>query len=354
MTVIVLLGAPGAGKGTQAAVLTERLGIPHVATGDLFRAAVRDGSPIGLEARRYMERGQLVPDEITIADAPGAARGARCGRRRDPRRVPAEPAQAEALDAALAARGSRVDLRAAHRRPARGAGPPAVGPLDLPATPATSTTSSPTRRASPGRCDLDGSPLIQRGGRPAGHDPGPAGRSARQPARRRRPLSRDAGSCATSTASSRSMPSRPSLTADVADLSEAAGLRWSPASRAPRSRRCAGPAGSSARSSTSSKRSSRPASRRPTSTNWPRPTSVESGADPVVQGLSRRQPAPPVPGQRLHLASTRRSSTASRASGPSRTARSSRSTPGAILDGWHGDARPDLVRRRAAGRRSAT
>ena len=66
MTVLVLLGAPGAGKGTQAAMLTERLGMPHVATGDLFRAAVRDGSPIGLEARRYMERGQLVPDDITI------------------------------------------------------------------------------------------------------------------------------------------------------------------------------------------------------------------------------------------------------------------------------------------------
>ena len=66
MTVIVLLGAPGAGKGTQSVLLAQRLAVPHVATGDLFRAAVRDGSPIGLEARRYMERGQLVPDDITI------------------------------------------------------------------------------------------------------------------------------------------------------------------------------------------------------------------------------------------------------------------------------------------------
>ena len=82
MTVVVLLGAPGAGKGTQAELLAERLGIPHVATGDLFRAAVRDGSPIGLEARRFMERGQLVPDDITIRmlldrlDQPDAADGA--------------------------------------------------------------------------------------------------------------------------------------------------------------------------------------------------------------------------------------------------------------------------------------
>ena len=66
MTVVVLLGAPGAGKGTQAEILRKRLNIPHVATGDLFRAAVGEGSAIGLEARRYMEHGQLVPDEITI------------------------------------------------------------------------------------------------------------------------------------------------------------------------------------------------------------------------------------------------------------------------------------------------
>ena len=66
MTFLVLLGAPGAGKGTQAAILSERLGIPHVATGDLFRSAVKEGSAIGLEARRFMERGQLVPDDITV------------------------------------------------------------------------------------------------------------------------------------------------------------------------------------------------------------------------------------------------------------------------------------------------
>ena len=62
MNVVVLLGAPGAGKGTQAPLLSERLGIPVVATGDLFRAAVRDGTPLGMEARRYMDAGQLVSD----------------------------------------------------------------------------------------------------------------------------------------------------------------------------------------------------------------------------------------------------------------------------------------------------
>ena len=66
MNVVVLLGAPGAGKGSQAPLLADRLGIPVVATGDLFRAAVRDGTALGMEARRYMDAGQLVPDDITV------------------------------------------------------------------------------------------------------------------------------------------------------------------------------------------------------------------------------------------------------------------------------------------------
>ena len=109
MTVLVLLGAPGAGKGTQAGVLSEKLGIPHVATGDLFRAAVRDATPIGLEARRFMERGQLVPDDITIRmlldrlSRPDATNGAILDG------FPRNGAQAGALDAALAGDGGRVD-----------------------------------------------------------------------------------------------------------------------------------------------------------------------------------------------------------------------------------------------------
>lgn len=59
------MGPPGAGKGTQAAVLAERLGVPHVSTGDLFRVHVGDETPLGLEVRRYLDSGRLVPDEIT-------------------------------------------------------------------------------------------------------------------------------------------------------------------------------------------------------------------------------------------------------------------------------------------------
>jgi adenylate kinase len=161
MTVIVLLGAPGAGKGTQAVLLAERLGIPHVATGDLFRAAVRDNSPIGLEARRFMERGQLVPDDITIEmlldrlARPDAAGGAILDG------FPRNRAQAEALDRALADRGSRVDLAVNIEVP----GEELVERLSgrwvcREAGHVYNEASNPPRQA--GICDIDGSPLVQR------------------------------------------------------------------------------------------------------------------------------------------------------------------------------------------------
>lgn len=62
----LLMGPPGAGKGTQAVVLAEKLGIPHISTGDMFRKAVKEQTPLGIEAKRYMDSGQLVPDEVTI------------------------------------------------------------------------------------------------------------------------------------------------------------------------------------------------------------------------------------------------------------------------------------------------
>lgn len=64
---LVMLGPPGAGKGTQAALIAEKLGVPHVATGDLFREALKSETELGLTAKSYMERGELVPDEVTVA-----------------------------------------------------------------------------------------------------------------------------------------------------------------------------------------------------------------------------------------------------------------------------------------------
>ena len=161
MTVVVLLGAPGAGKGTQSAILTQGLGVPHISTGDLFRAAVRDGSAIGLEARRYMERGQLVPDDITIQMllARLETEDARGGAVLDgfPRNRP----QAEALDRALADRASRVD-RALHIEV----------PIDelvrrlsgrwICAESGHVYNEHTNPPLEPGLCDLDGSRLIQR------------------------------------------------------------------------------------------------------------------------------------------------------------------------------------------------
>ena len=63
---IIMLGAPGAGKGTQAKMLADRYGIPHVSTGDIFRANIKEGTELGKKAKAYMDAGELVPDELTV------------------------------------------------------------------------------------------------------------------------------------------------------------------------------------------------------------------------------------------------------------------------------------------------
>ncbi len=106
---VILLGAPGAGKGTQAVTVSKALGLAHVSSGDLFREAQAKGTELGLLAKSYMEKGQLVPDEVTVKmvlerlGEPDCANGAILDG------FPRTLDQAKALDAALAARGQRID-----------------------------------------------------------------------------------------------------------------------------------------------------------------------------------------------------------------------------------------------------
>jgi len=106
---IILLGAPGAGKGTQARRLSDAFGVPHIATGDMFRAAVAEGSPTGLAAKAYMDRGELVPDDVTISVIEERLRkdDATSGFVLDG--FPRTPQQATALDALIARLGWRID-----------------------------------------------------------------------------------------------------------------------------------------------------------------------------------------------------------------------------------------------------
>lgn len=106
---IIMLGAPGAGKGTQAKKIAERYGIPHISTGDIFRANIKNGTELGQKAKTYMDQGLLVPDELVCDLVVDRLAQADCekGYVLDgfPRTIP----QAEALDAALKERGSGID-----------------------------------------------------------------------------------------------------------------------------------------------------------------------------------------------------------------------------------------------------
>ena len=106
---VMLLGAPGAGKGTQAAKLIESFGLAHISTGDILRTAVADQTPLGLEAKSYMDKGELVPDEVVIGlvrerlQQPDTEAGFILDG------FPRTVVQAEALDGVLADLGKKLD-----------------------------------------------------------------------------------------------------------------------------------------------------------------------------------------------------------------------------------------------------
>ena len=106
---IIMLGAPGAGKGTQAKMIAKEYGVPHISTGDIFRANIKNGTELGMEAKKYMDQGLLVPDELTVRILLDRVAQEDCkdGYVLDgfPRTIP----QAEVLDQALAKLGDRID-----------------------------------------------------------------------------------------------------------------------------------------------------------------------------------------------------------------------------------------------------
>jgi adenylate kinase len=107
---VILMGPPASGKGTQADRLHEQLTLPHVASGDLFRHNLRNQTELGLRAKGFMDRGELVPDDITIAMVLDRLAQPDCQAGALLDGFPRTVAQAEALDEALAQQGNRIDL----------------------------------------------------------------------------------------------------------------------------------------------------------------------------------------------------------------------------------------------------
>lgn len=99
---LVLMGLPGAGKGTQAEKIVEKYNIPHISTGDMFRAAIKDGTELGLQAKSFMDKGELVPDEVTIGIVKERLAKDDCRQGFLLDGFPRTVAQAEALDSMLA------------------------------------------------------------------------------------------------------------------------------------------------------------------------------------------------------------------------------------------------------------
>lgn len=110
---IVLLGAPGAGKGTQAARIIEAYALPHISTGDILRAAVANGTPLGLEAKKYMDAGDLVPDSVVIGLVADRLQEQDTAKGFILDGFPRTTAQAEALDAELVSLGKEIDAAVA-------------------------------------------------------------------------------------------------------------------------------------------------------------------------------------------------------------------------------------------------
>lgn len=158
---IILIGAQGSGKGTQAEMLSKALGIPHVASGDLFRKAFDEKTELGIKAKAYLDRGELVPDEITVAmvfsrlQEPDCAQGVLLDG------FPRTVAQARALDEGLQRLGKQIDLAIYLKVPREELLKRLAGRYICRANQHVYNIYTNPPKV-PGICDLDGSELYQR------------------------------------------------------------------------------------------------------------------------------------------------------------------------------------------------
>ncbi|MFL5624470.1 MAG: adenylate kinase [Ktedonobacteraceae bacterium] len=158
---IILIGAQGSGKGTQAEQLSQSLGICHVASGDLFRKAIDEKSELGLKVKGYIDRGELVPDDLTVAmvlrrlEKPDCAQGALLDG------FPRTVAQAQALDEGLAQRGKQIDLVVYLKVPREELVKRLSGRYICRANQHVYNIRTRPPKV-PGKCDIDGSELYQR------------------------------------------------------------------------------------------------------------------------------------------------------------------------------------------------
>lgn len=158
---IILIGLPGAGKGTQAEKISETYNIPHISTGDMFRQAMKDETPLGLEAKKYMDKGDLVPDEVTVGIVRDRLKQEDCKDGFLLDGFPRTIAQAEALKQILKDQQDKIDYAIHVEVPKEKLVERLTGRRVCPTCGATyHVTYNPPKKE--GLCDRDSSKLIQR------------------------------------------------------------------------------------------------------------------------------------------------------------------------------------------------
>ena len=158
---IILIGAQGSGKGTQAEMLSQALGIPHVASGDLFRKAFDEKTELGLKVKAYLDRGELVPDDLTVAMVLGRLAEPDCAQGVLLDGFPRTVAQAQALDKGLQEVGKQIDLAIYLRVPREELLSRLSGRFICRANQHVYNINTHRPKVA-GVCDIDGSELYQR------------------------------------------------------------------------------------------------------------------------------------------------------------------------------------------------